>query len=89
MSDTQIPTIKKWTASLLSIIRIAERACGLKQHTHIQTYITRLRYSPVRVSISILSPIAQNKGTGNSWPVLILAGFMTLPEVSPRTAGSV
>jgi hypothetical protein len=28
-------------------------------------------------------------GTGSSMPVLILAGFMTLPEVSPLTAGSV
>src|SRR5690606_35664719 len=52
-------------------------------------YLTRLRYSLVRVSISILSPISQNSGTGISKPVLILAGLSTLPEVSPRTAGSV
>ncbi len=50
---------------------------------------TRLRYSAVRVSISILSPISQNSGTGSSKPVLILAVFMTLPEVSPLMAGSV
>jgi len=50
---------------------------------------TRRRYSPVRVSISILSPVDTNKGTGTSKPLPILAGFMTLPEVSPLTAGSV
>ncbi|TXT23339.1 MAG: hypothetical protein FD134_2186 [Gallionellaceae bacterium] len=50
---------------------------------------TRFLNSLVRVSISILSPISQNAATGSSIPVLILAGFITLPEVSPRTAGSV
>lgn len=52
-------------------------------------YKTRLRYSRVRVSISILSPISQNSGTANSKPVAILAGFITFPDVSPLTAGSV
>ena len=51
--------------------------------------LTRFLYSPVRVSISILSPVAQNKGTGISKPVFSFAGLRTLPEVSPRTAGSV
>ncbi len=40
--------------------------CGSWAHMPIQPpviYITRLRYSFVRVSISILSPIAQNNGT--------------------------
>jgi hypothetical protein len=47
-------------------------------------------YSPVRVSISIRSPISTKAGTGSSKPVgLMRAGFMTLPEVSPLTAGSV
>lgn len=50
----------------------------------------RLRYSSVRVSISILSPMAQNSGTCSSMPVEILAFFITLPDdVSPLTAGSV
>ena len=52
-------------------------------------YFTRFLYSPVRVSISILSPISQNSGTDTSKPVLILAGLSTLPEVSPLTPGSV
>lgn len=51
--------------------------------------LVRLRYSPVRVSISILSPVLQKSGTWTSNPVLSLAGFKTLPDVSPRTAGSV
>ena len=50
---------------------------------------TRRRYSPVRVSISILSPVATNSGTCTSKPLAILAGFSTLPDVSPLTAGSV
>lgn len=50
---------------------------------------TRLRYSPVRVSISILSPVATKIGTGTSKPVASLAGLSTLPEVSPLMAGSV
>ena len=50
---------------------------------------TRFLYSLVRVSISILSPVATNSGTGISSPVASLAGFITLPEVSPLTAGSV
>ena len=52
-------------------------------------YQARFLNSLVRVSISILSPISMNAATGNSKPVLIFAGFITLPEVSPRTAGSV
>ena len=50
---------------------------------------TRRRYSPVRVSISIRSPVLTNSGTGTSRPEAILAGFSTLPDVSPLTAGSV
>ncbi len=56
-----------------------------------QTSVIRRAFlnSLVRVSISILSPISMKAATGSSKPVLILAGFITLPEVSPRTAGSV
>ena len=54
-----------------------------------RVYLTRARYSSVRVSISILSPISTKAGTGSSKPVARRAGFMTLPEVSPLTAGSV
>jgi hypothetical protein len=50
---------------------------------------TRERYSLLRVSISILSPISMKAGTGSSKPVAMRAGFITLPEVSPLTAGSV
>src|SRR5574338_1036721 len=53
------------------------------------SHFTRLRYSSVRVSISIWSPISTKAGTISSKPVPILAGFNTLPEVSPLTAGSV
>ena len=50
---------------------------------------TRRLYSPVRVSISILSPVVTNSGTATSKPLASLAGYMTLPDVSPFTAGSV
>ena len=46
-------------------------------------------YSPVRVSISIESPISQKAETCSSAPFFRRAVFMTLPEVSPRTDGSV
>ena len=53
-------------------------------------YAATLRlYSLVRVSISMRSPVSQNAGTWTRWPVASLAGFNTLPDVSPRTAGSV
>ncbi len=63
----------------------AARRCSLA----LANYLVRLLYSSVRVSISILSPMLTKAGTGSSKPVEILAGFMTLPEVSPLTAGSV
>src|SRR6185295_708885 len=51
---------------------------------------TRFLYSCVRVSISTLSPSPTNNGTEISKPVPTRrAGFITLPEVSPLTAGSV
>src|SRR5713101_2364154 len=51
--------------------------------------LNRLRYSPVGLSISILSPVAQKSGTCTTKPVFSLAALVTLPEVSPFTAGSV
>ena len=54
-----------------------------------RNYLVRARYSSVRVSISILSPISTKAGTWMTCPVASRAGFMTLPEVSPLTAGSV
>ncbi len=50
---------------------------------------TRRRYSPVRVSISMLSPVETKSGTCTWNPFAIFAGFITLPDVSPLTAGSV
>ena len=50
---------------------------------------TRRRYSPVRVSISMRSPVVTNSGTCTSKPLASFAGFITLPDVSPLTAGSV
>lgn len=62
-----------------------DRACpqGLNQA------LIRDLYSPVRVSISIESPISQKAETCSSAPFFRRAVFMTLPEVSPRTDGSV
>ena len=50
---------------------------------------TRRLYSPVRVSTSMRSPVVTNSGTCTSKPLLSFAGFITLPDVSPLTAGSV
>jgi hypothetical protein len=49
---------------------------------------TRRLYSPVRVSISIESPVLTNSGTSTS-KLPTFAGFITFPDVSPLTAGSV
>ena len=46
-------------------------------------------YSPVLVSILILSPITTNKGTCKLYPFVIVAGFVALPIVSPFNPGSV
>ena len=59
---------------------------------NIQLRITRL-YSLVRVSISIMSSWATNKGTwtvcfSDSTAFSIRASFNTLPDVLPLTAGS-
>jgi hypothetical protein len=35
----------------------------------------------VRVSISILSPVVTNSGTGTSNPLASFAGFVTFPDV--------
>ena len=72
-----LSAIKK--AAAAAFLLIPENVC----------YFTRARYSSVRVSISILSPISTKAGTGSSNPVVMRAGFITFPEVSPLTAGSV
>ncbi len=68
---------------------VIEHGCRRSDRLRLRRGQTRFLYSLVRVSISILSPVATNKGTGISSPVASLAGFITLPEVSPLTAGSV
>jgi hypothetical protein len=53
------------------------------------TYVrTRSRYSPVRVSTLIISPISINAGQMTSAPVSSFTGLVSLVAVSPRTAGS-
>src|SRR5690606_37426937 len=49
---------------------------------------TRSTYSCVRVSILIVSPTLMNSGTAIVAPVSTVAGFVTLPVVSPLTPGS-
>src|SRR5262249_32788621 len=49
---------------------------------------TRSTYSCVRVSILTVSPTRMNSGTETVAPVSTVAGFCTLPLVSPRTPGS-
>ena len=46
-------------------------------------------YSPVRVSIRILSPISTNNGTFRTYPVCVVAGLVAPVEVSPLNPGSV
>ena len=50
---------------------------------------TRSIYSPVRVSMRILSPSLMNRGTRISAPVSTVAGFRVLVAVLPLTPGSV
>src|SRR5215213_363087 len=78
--EVHVQRMKKAPCGALST-GLAKRIAALVQ--------TRLRYSPVRVSISTVSPWATKMGTPISKPVAILAGLSTLPEVSPLTAGSV
>ena len=69
--------------------RLTAPATVADRRAVVATRYTRRLYSPVRVSISILSPVVTNSGTGTSKPLAIFAGFSTLPDVSPLTAGSV
>src|SRR5208283_3137455 len=48
----------------------------------------RSRYSPVRVSILMRSPMLTNTGHWNSAPVSTLHGFETFVAVLPRAPGS-
>src|SRR5689334_21087734 len=70
---------------------IASEAIGLCAYPScdVPYAATRRLYSCVRVSISMRSPVSQNAGTLTSKPVASLAGVSNLPDVSPRTAGSV
>jgi hypothetical protein len=53
-------------------------------------FLARPLYEPPsRVSISIMSSISMKSATCSSVPLASLAGFMTLPEVSPRAEPSV
>ncbi len=50
--------------------------------------LTRSRYSPVRVSTLIMSPMSTNAGTMISAPVSILTGLVKLVAVLPLIEGS-
>lgn len=67
----------------------ARRRAGLSSTHERDQALTRALYSPVRVSISMESPISQKADTCSSEPLFRRAVFITLPEVSPRTDGSV
>src|SRR5690606_9371413 len=54
-----------------------------------RAYLTRLTYSPERVSTLITSSCPTNSGTRTTAPVSSVAGLPPPPEVSPRTPGSV
>src|SRR5690606_2175351 len=51
--------------------------------------LTRLTYSPVRVSTLTISPVCTNSGTRTVAPVDSRAGLPPVPAVSPLTPGSV
>src|SRR5581483_10106379 len=50
---------------------------------------TRVRYSPVRVSTLMRSPVSTNSGTWTTAPVSSVAGFLAPDTRSPWTPGSV
>ncbi len=88
-----------WVNERLSVSQLAnirlnlgnkKPALGAGFSTNIGTDYTRFLNSPVRVSISILSPSLTKSATITvSSELTSLAGFITLPVVSPRAAGSV
>lgn len=53
-----------------------------------RVFHTRVMYSPVRVSIRIVSPASTKFGTKTSSPVEVVTALVTLVAVSPRTDGS-
>lgn len=64
---------KGWMVDGVGMIGGIEKGPGTKVHGPFQklcgvpqAYFTRLRYSPVRVSISILSPVSTKAGTASS-----------------------
>lgn len=69
----------------------ARHQVGLFAYRRGQNYfLARPLYEPPsRVSISIRSSISMKSATCSSVPLLSLAGFITLPEVSPRAEPSV
>src|SRR5579862_742943 len=72
----------------LENISLSKKAACLVQHVgavaqEMQLH-TRETYSPVRVSILILSPSSIKRGTWTLAPLSVTAGFKTRPEVSPR-----
>ena len=92
MSCKPIPTIARLCKPLTNCRpenEIGQPRLPNSSLTKTAYYLTRFLYSSVRVSISILSPILTKAGTGNSKPLASLAGFITFPDVSPLTAGSV
>lgn len=52
------------------------------------SFYTLFEYSPVRVSITIVSPCSTNKGTYTVAPVSTTAGFVALVAVFPLKPGS-
>src|SRR5579885_1403215 len=88
--DSHLPTIasffsRVWWADALAIFYQglrpykAPRSSAGVLHT-----LTRSTYSPVRVSILIVSPDSTNSGTLTVAPVSSVAAFSTLVAVSPR-----
>src|SRR5918999_2980766 len=59
---------------------------GISPRAHHQT---RVRYSPVRVSTLMRSPVSTNSGTWTTAPVSSVAGFLAPDTRSPCTPGSV
>lgn len=66
-------------------VGVAVRRASEREETH---SLTRSMYSPIRVSMRILSPSSMKFGTMNSAPVSTFAILVTFVAVFPRTAGS-
>src|SRR5690606_36448449 len=66
-----------------------QQVAGFRRHRLLRHYLTRLTYSPDRVSTLIISSWLTDSGTRTTAPVSSVAGLPPPPEVSPRTPGSV